>query len=159
MSASDPLINPERPAENAPEDKTKNKVIRKYTRTLVGQVLNEMLEATEQEIKDKLTDPLTPMIDKIIGEVILDCFKNKSWSMLEPLLERVIGKVPQKVEGEFLGAGGTALPTPIINFFPVIPIPVDNKNLVEVPPEEPKQITVKNEKNRGASTHSGPVMP
>jgi len=112
--------------EGRPASGVAAKEIRKLTREHVAEVFNKVMELTDPEIEDLLKDKDTPAFEKAAAKSVQKCRDNGDMSQIHTMLERCIGKVPQKFEGEFTGPGGAPLPPPVINLMPIasaIPVP------------------------------------
>lgn len=89
--------------------------------TLIERVnlYNKILHMTLGELEEFVKDPDTPVNEVLIGlAVVKDCKEGKM-DNYERLLERIIGKVPQK--NEVTGADGAPIVPPNIVFSPVSP--------------------------------------
>ena len=75
------------------------KEVRKYTREHVGDVMNKVMELSDKELETLLSDPDVPQFEKVVAKVMLTARTSGDVSNLDKLLDRIIGKVPQKIEG------------------------------------------------------------
>lgn len=105
------------------------------TRQTVADLLNRYLQLTPGEIKERLREPETPMFEAAVGAIVLRCRDTGNFSELDRLLDRCIGKVPQKIESEITGGKGSPLIPPTIQIMPVLPMgqPIQE----ELPSSEP----------------------
>lgn len=85
------------------------KELRRYTREHVSEVINKVMDMTTAELLELKRDKKTPSFESAIAAVMLKAKEDMDFSEIDRLLDRCIGKVPQKLEGEFVGKGGTPL--------------------------------------------------
>ena len=87
------------PAGRQP-DTTIEKEVRKFTREHVSEVYNKIIDMDKGELDALLADPAVPVFEKAVARAVLNAEKDGSvGGALETILERIIGKVPQKIEG------------------------------------------------------------
>lgn len=95
--------------------------LKKYSKQLIAEVVNRLMAISYVEVKTISEQEDAPMIEQTIAKVLLKCHKHGDFSDLDKILDRVIGKVPQKVENEMFGPGGQPLTPPVIHYHPVAP--------------------------------------
>ena len=74
--------------------------LKHYTREYVAEVLNTIMELKDSEIEEILLNPEGTQFEKVVAKVLLTARKDGDFSQLERLLDRCIGKVPQRLEGD-----------------------------------------------------------
>lgn len=87
------------PNGRPPED-ISTKILTRYTRAVVSETLNKVLELTEKEAEDLLLDPEGTLFEKAVVKVVLVARRDGDFTQLEKILDRCIGRVPQKIEGD-----------------------------------------------------------
>lgn len=94
--------------------------LRNYTKTSVAEAFNKLMAMTEAEIDELSRRPDTPGLEKIVARVILKAIAQGTFGEVDRILDRFIGKVPQKFEGELGAPGGIPLipPTVVIHSHP-----------------------------------------
>ena len=97
------------------------KALRRFTRDHVGEVINKLMELTDSEITLLFSDPSVPQFEKLVAKVMLTARQDGNFSPIDSLLDRCIGRVPQKTEHS--GPEGAPLVPPVINYNPVQQIP------------------------------------
>lgn len=76
------------------------KEVRKFTREHVSEVFNKIIDMKGSEIELLLADPEVPLFEKAVARGVWNSSTSGSTASLENVLERIIGKVPQKFEGD-----------------------------------------------------------
>ena len=99
---------PEAPAE-----------LKNYTKKEIAEVLCRMMKMTVDELVRFSKDPDATALEVIISSVIRECMKKGDFHTLDKMLERVIGRVPQKTE--LTGNEGEPFFIPPAVFAPVRP--------------------------------------
>lgn len=79
-----------------PKDDVAVKTLKKYTAKVVSELLNEMLEKPMHELRSLLADDNTTGLQRAIVKALII----EDWATIDKILDRCIGKVPQKVIGE-----------------------------------------------------------
>lgn len=95
-----------------PKEATSQRVLRKYTKEEIAKTLNHLMEQPLDKLDMLRWAEDTPAIDAVVASVLYWARANGDWSQVEKLLDRCIGKVPQKLEGE--GFGGGAVPITVV---------------------------------------------
>jgi len=96
-----------------------DKELRKYTRQLIAETVTKLLELTKDELDDLTKKKDVPSLESTLARVILKCHSKGEFTDLDKILDRIIGKVPQKFEGELTGAAGAPILPPVIHLHPV----------------------------------------
>ncbi len=74
------------------------RILRQTTTATLAVMIQKGISLKENEVRDLLNSPETTAIEAIILGTILDAIKHRNYNKLEQLLERVIGKVPDKID-------------------------------------------------------------
>lgn len=98
--------------DGATKDKVSQRVLRKYTKDEIASTLNRLMETSMDELDKIRWAEDVPAIEAVVASVLFWARANGDWSQVEKLLDRCIGKVPQKLEGE--GFGGGAVPITVV---------------------------------------------
>lgn len=106
------------------------KELRKFTREHVADTFNKVMDMTDEELTELMADKETPVFEKACAKAVQKARESGDMGQIHTMLERIVGKVPQKFEGEFTGPGGAPLPPPVLQLMPV-------QSLVPAPPEAP----------------------
>jgi len=97
------------------------KALRRFTREHVGEVINKLMELTDNELALLWRDPNVPQFEKLVAKVMQTARQNGNFTPIDNLLDRCIGRVPQKMEHG--GVDGAPLVPPVINYNPVVQLP------------------------------------
>lgn len=76
------------------------KKARKLNAAEFTRVATEYLYFTKDELKKKATDPATPIIELLVGSIVAKAVEHGDSTRLEMLLNRLIGKVTDKIKHE-----------------------------------------------------------
>ena len=95
------------------------KGIKNYTKQHIADTFNELCEKTNDELEEISQSKTEPMLRVIIARVMIKAKAKGEYGEIDKILDRCIGKVPQKIEGELGGFGGAPLPTPHITYISV----------------------------------------
>lgn len=71
---------------------------RRLTRTKLEEVLHKHLHKSKEELMAVLKDPATIALELMVVSVLVKAINNGDQVRLQFLLDRLIGKVPEKVE-------------------------------------------------------------
>lgn len=74
--------------------------LKRYTREYVAEVINKIMELDDAEVELLLNDRETVQFEKVVAKVLLNARKDGDFSQLDKILDRCIGKVPQRIEGD-----------------------------------------------------------
>lgn len=80
---------------------------RQLTKLELERLLNKYMVMTKDEVQEALKNPATPALELMIGSIVAKAVSGGDDKRLNFLLERMIGKVKEKVE--HTGADGQAL--------------------------------------------------
>lgn len=94
--------NPPPKSPGAPKLPEAVRDLRKLTVEEVELMISTLLTATESEIEAVKEDPATPVIKKIVCNVLGRTYETGSMGQFDMLLNRVIGKVKEKIEHEII---------------------------------------------------------
>lgn len=81
-----------------PDDVRSAKIETKIT---IARLLNEYLAITLDELQARLRDPKTPNLELMVGKIVAETIKTGDNTRLNFILDRMIGKVTDKVEHAF----------------------------------------------------------
>lgn len=112
------------------------KALKKYTKKAISETFVELLEATIPELREIKANKQEKSIRAAIASVILKCWRKGESRDIDAILDRIIGKVPQKAE--IAGSDGEPFgptPAPIIQFVPLL-----TEQNEEKPPQEPTEV-------------------
>ncbi len=90
--------------------------LKKFTRSTLAEKLVDMFNMNIYELTKIYRDDAKPAIEQAIAKAIMNAKEAGDFSALDRIFERCIGKVPQKLEGDFGAFGGRPLPQPIVNY-------------------------------------------
>lgn len=90
--------NPLNIGKNAPT--ADDKAARKLTRLTVERIFNAHCHSPLQELIAKVKDETLPAIDLLIVRILIEAIKKGDHVKLDFILDRTIGRVPQKTELE-----------------------------------------------------------
>lgn len=107
------------PGPGRPRMTDEEKEVRRFTRESISEAINTIAELKDAEVETLLSDPDATQVEKIVAKVLLVARSTGDFTQMDKLLDRCIGKVPQKLEGEFFGKGGAPLVPPAIILQPV----------------------------------------
>lgn len=112
------------------------KQMREYTKKHICKVFNEMCEMTVNEIEKIGSDKDETELRSIVARVMMRCRAKGEFGDLNMILDRIIGKVPQKTE--LTGEDGSPLVPATIVFMGNKPKPIEgDPGLVALPAQEP----------------------
>lgn len=75
--------------------------VRSFTRKHVAEVYNKIIDMTKTELDELLADPEVPLFEKAVARGVINAEASGSvGGTLESILERIIGRVPQRIEGD-----------------------------------------------------------
>ncbi len=74
------------------------RLLRATTNQTLATMIQKVIMLKPKEVEVLLKKPETTAIEAIILGTILDAIKHRNYNKLEQLLERVIGKVPDKID-------------------------------------------------------------
>lgn len=103
-----------RPPEAAREAK-------QYTKAVTTEAFNRLIGLTEAELVEIARRSDSPGIDKVVARVITKCIAQGTFGEFDKILDRIIGKVSQKFEGELGAPGGIPLTPPVIHYYGISP--------------------------------------
>lgn len=83
-----------------PPSSISEKELRKFTRELVADTINKVMELTDAELDFLLSDPESTQFEKAVARIMLNARKDGEFGQIDKLLDRAIGRVPQKLEGD-----------------------------------------------------------
>lgn len=75
------------------------RLIKKMNRHQLEVLINELLHMTKEEMKSYVEDPKSQVMKVMILSVILGAIDNKDGSNMDRILNRLVGKVPDVLEG------------------------------------------------------------
>lgn len=99
------------------------KMLRRFTKEHVADVFNQIMELTEKELTAFMADDNVSAFEKAIAKTVEKARDSGDMTQIEKLLDRIIGKVPQKVDGIELPAapsGPATLAPVIVELHPVM---------------------------------------
>lgn len=106
--------------EGRPAHPLGDKEVRRFTREHVSDVYNKIIDMTIAELRVLLKDKNVTAFEKAVAKAVINAHDTGMLGgSLENILERIIGKVPQKIEGELSGPGGIPLPAVTVVHEPV----------------------------------------
>lgn len=105
--------------DGRPKLENSEKELRRYTREHIADVINKVGELKDAEVQLLLSDPDSTQMEKVVAKVMLTARSEGTFSELDKMLDRAIGKVPQKTELEMGALGGGPLPPTTIILEPV----------------------------------------
>lgn len=71
---------------------------RRLTRTKLEEILQKHLHKSKQELMDVLKDPATIALELMVVSVLVKAINTGDQVRLQFLLDRIIGKIPEKIE-------------------------------------------------------------
>jgi len=71
---------------------------RKLNAIEVSRILNKFSNLTTDELREKMMSLDTPALELMIGKVMLECMKSGDDKRLNFILDRMVGKVTEKME-------------------------------------------------------------
>jgi hypothetical protein len=74
------------------------RMLKAVTNTTLATMIQKAITQKPDELKELLKHPDTNAIEAIILGTIIDAVQHRNYNKLEQLLERVIGKVPDKID-------------------------------------------------------------
>ena len=74
------------------------KELRTINNRLVAETMSKYLNCTAQELQDHFKDPATSALDLIILRVLVEGIRKADQAKMNAILERIIGKVPDKID-------------------------------------------------------------
>lgn len=86
-----------------PPDSTAMTKLKAYTKTELANQLSLMFRMTGFELEKIYRDDTQPAMVQAIAKALIRAKRDGDFSAVERLLDRCIGKVPQKIEGEGFG--------------------------------------------------------
>ena len=86
--------NPEGGRKHNPEKKR----IKKVTNELLQDLVDLALSGNVSELKRIIADPTSPALKVGIATALFTAIKKGDWKTLESIVERIVGKVPVKVD-------------------------------------------------------------
>lgn len=84
-------------APKRPPVSTENLIKRQITRQLVNEVVATALSADIESLKQIVNDPQSPALKVGIAVSLLRAIQKGDWHVLELIVQRVVGKVPDEV--------------------------------------------------------------
>lgn len=78
------------------------KMMKRFTADELGQLISTLLYATDAEIDAIAANPEAPTGKKIIAKALINARDHGTWSTLNSILDRLIGKVKDVVEHQGL---------------------------------------------------------
>ena len=101
-----------------PKESITLKELKKYTREHIAEVINRLLELPSAHLQHMSKNPDTPVFEQIVARVLLRCQRVGNFVDIDRMLDRIIGKVPQRSETEL---SGVPLVPPVIQFVGIPP--------------------------------------
>lgn len=74
------------------------KELMKLTNDALVDILKAAMASDSEALKEMIKDPKTAVLKKGIAKALLDAAESGNWTRLNEILERIIGKVPNKLE-------------------------------------------------------------
>lgn len=74
------------------------KAMRKFSAKVLAEVIEAAVMGNLSDLKRIAEDPTTPAIQVGVATVLYKGIKNGDWDIVEKVLARVIGKVPDKID-------------------------------------------------------------
>jgi hypothetical protein len=79
-------------------DPLEMRILKSTTVTTLATMIQKAITQKPKDLQDLLKHPETNAIEAIILGTIIDAIQHRNYNKLEQLLERVIGKVPDKID-------------------------------------------------------------
>jgi|GEM_PF-1879106 len=113
--------------------------IKRFTKKAVQETFAELMVTSQDDLAKIRDDAQESGVRAAVASVILRARAKGEMASLDALIDRVIGKVPQKTE--LTGGEGEPLQAPVMHFHPIAPIrPKDSPELPAVgtgkPPDQ-----------------------
>jgi hypothetical protein len=78
------------------------KRMKRFTAIELGQLISTLLYATDAEVQLIISDPSVPTVKKVIAKALANAREHGNWGTLNSILDRLIGKIPDKLHLEGL---------------------------------------------------------
>lgn len=81
-----------------PHEKPEVRALKRLTKSRFEDVAHRYINSTVDELQDKFRDPSTPALDLILIKVLIDAANKGDIGKLNFFLERLIGKITERVD-------------------------------------------------------------
>lgn len=101
------------------KDSIAKKVLKKYTQALIEETYNKFIKLSAKDLKTHIQLENIPIVEVIVAKALLLDSSRGTLNNTEKILDRIIGKVPQKTEKAFYSYEGIPIIPPVIKFISI----------------------------------------